>query len=109
MTESEVPKEEVLLCGCDVLVGFLEDGKVGDAVTLTRWTGMSGFVGQFGFASPLITRNFGKGHRKIGSRINRTLKTCLLMVGVNPKVVGITAELIFGAIETLVLAEVLGR
>ena len=97
------------MCGGDVLVCFFENGEVGDTVTVTGRARVSSFVGQFGFASPLIARNFGKGHWKIRSRINRTLETCLLMVGVHPKVVGITTELVFGAIKTLVLTEVLRR
>ena len=54
-----------------------------------------------------MTRKFGEGDREIGTRINRTLETSAEMVGVHPKVVGISSELIFGTVETLVETVVL--
>jgi hypothetical protein len=49
-----------------------------------------------------MTRKFGEGDREVGTRVNGTLETSAQMVGVHPKVVGISSELIFRTIEALV-------
>ena len=43
------------------------------------------------------------------ARVDGTLETSLLVIGMHPKVVGIASELILGAIEAVVLTEVLRR
>ena len=58
-------------------------------------------------ASPRITRSFGESDGQVGTGIDGTLETSGRMIGMHPKVIGITAKLIPRAIKTVELAEVL--
>ena len=60
--------------------------------------GMARRVGQ----RPQMTRTFGEGDREVGTRINRTLETSAEMVGVHPKIVGISSELVLRTVEAFV-------
>jgi hypothetical protein len=56
-----------------------------------------------------MTRKFCESDRKVGSGVNGTLETGTNMIGVHPKIIGISSELVLRAIQALVLAKILWR
>ena len=59
--------------------------------------------------APWTTGSFGKSDRKVGTGIDGTLETGLVVVSVHPKIAGIATELIRGPIKAAILTVVLRR
>ena len=53
--------------------------------------------------------NLGKGNRKVGTGIDRTLKTCPIVICLHPKIRRVSTELIFRSIQADGLTEILRR
>ena len=53
--------------------------------------------------------DLGKGNGKVGTGIDRTLKTCPIMICLHPKIRRVSTELIFRSIEANGLTKILRR
>jgi hypothetical protein len=57
----------------------------------------------------IMTWGFGEGDWEIGTRVDRTLEASSVMIGVHPKIAGVAAKLVLGAIKAVILTEILWR
>ena len=112
MARPKMQWEEVLLgCG-NVSVGFIKNGQGDNPMMSTAGAGgrkqqimIGSALGVKTPPPPLIAWCFCGGNGMVGTRIDWTLKLSGSMVGVHPKIVGITAKWILRSVKAVKMAK----
>ena len=107
VSETSMSEKEFLLRSRYVLICFVEDGHIGNAVAVVARRTWTWFLIGGGATSIEVTRGLCQSDREMRTRVYRTLEARRIVVGMHPEVVGVASKLVLGAVEPVVLAKFL--